>query len=191
MANVKIVAFAGSVRAESFNRKVLAVAVNGAKRAGAEVTVVDLKDFPLPVFNEDLEKSEGLPAKAQALKALMLEHRGLLIASPEYNSSITPLLKNTLDWVSRKAPGEESLSAYKDKIAGLVSASPGALGALRSMTHLRGILENLNVLVIPEQVAVGKAGEAFNPDGTLKDPKQQAAVEKVGERLVRIVERLL
>ena len=108
----RVLAFAGSARADSFNHKVVSVAAEGARAAGAEVTVLGLRDFPIPLFDEDLEGAEGIPANARKLKEIMLDHEGLLIASPEYNSSITPLLKNIIDWVSRPNDGEKALTVY-------------------------------------------------------------------------------
>ena len=187
----KILAFAGSTRRDSFNRKLLPIAVAGAREAGVEVTVVELGDFPLPLFDQDLEAASGLPELAQQLKQLFLDHQGLLIASPEYNSSVTPLLKNTLDWVSRpSAAGEPGLSAFRGKAAGLISASPGALGGMRGLVHLRSILGNIDVLVIPTQTAVSKAMDAFADDGSLKDAKQQASVKMVGQKLAELVKKL-
>src|SRR5688500_15705787 len=122
MANVpKILAFAGSTRVESYNKKLVRIAIEGARAAGAEVTHIDLRDLPLPVFDEDLESSSGLPENARKLKELFLNHQGLLISAPEYNSSITGVLKNTLDWVSRPASGEASLAAFAGKVAALMS----------------------------------------------------------------------
>jgi len=187
---MKILAFAGATRTESWNKKLIKVAAAGAKAAGAEVTLIDLRDYPLPLYDGDLEANEGLPENAKKLKALFLEHRGLLISSPEYNSSITGVLKNTIDWVSRTAPGEGPLAAYANKVAGLVSASPGALGGLRGLVHLRSILGNIKVLVVPEQVSVSKANEAFNPDGSLKDERQRAQVEGVGKAVAALLAKL-
>src|SRR5262245_6276714 len=110
----RILAFAGSLRADSFNRKLVKPAAEAARAAGADVTLIDLKDYPLPIFDQDLEKAEGLPANARKLKDLFLAHQGLLIVSPEYNSSITAVLKNTIDWVSRPVPNEASLAAFTD-----------------------------------------------------------------------------
>ena len=186
----KILAFAGSTRKDSFNRKLLPIAVAGAREAGVEVTVIELSDYELPLFNQDLEADHGAPEAAKKLKQLFLEHQGLLIASPEYNSSVTPLLKNTLDWVSRQAPGEQSLAAFRGKAAGLISASPGALGGLRGLVHLRSILGNIDVLVIPTQTAVPQAMNAFNDDGSLKDAKQQANVKLVGQKLAELLLKL-
>jgi chromate reductase len=187
---VKILAFAGSTRRDSFNRKVLSIAVRGAEAAGASVTVVELADYEMPLFNEDLESIAGLPDAAKRLKELFLAHQGLILACPEYNSSITPLLKNTIDWVSRKLPGEGGLAAYQGKVAGLVSASPGALGGLRGLRHVREILGNIGVLVIPQQMAISQAMNAFGEDGNLKDAKQQAAVEGVGAAVAALLKKL-
>ena len=183
----KILSFAGSARQESFNKKLIKIAAEGAHKAGGEVTLIDLKDFTLPLFDQDLEAREGLPVNALKLKELFKAHQGLLIASPEYNSSVTPLLKNTIDWVSRQTPDEKPLECFSGKTAALVSASPGALGGLRGLVHLRAILGNIQVLVIPEQIAVSKAHEAFSADGSLKNADQQTAVENVGNRLAKLL----
>ena len=183
----RILAFAGSLRRDSFNKKLVPIAARGAREAGAEVTLIDLKDFPLPVFDQDFEAAQGMPENGKKLKQLFIDHNGLLIAAPEYNSSITAVLKNTIDWVSRPAPGEPSLVAFRGKVATLMSASPGALGGLRGLVHVRSILGNIGVLVLPNQIAVPKAHEAFQPDGTLKDPKQQAGVEGLGRTLAEFL----
>jgi len=189
MPTPRILAFAGSTRSDSWNKKLIKVAVEGARAGGAEVTLIDLRDFPLPLFDQDLEAA-GFPETAKKLKQLFLQHQGLLISSPEYNSSISGVLKNAIDWVSRPEPGEASLACFTDKVAGLVSASIGALGGLRGLVHLRAILGNIKVLVLPDQVAVSKAQDAFNPDGTLKDAKQAAAVQKVGKLLAETIAKL-
>jgi len=187
----KILAFAGSTRVESFNKKLVKIAAAGAGKAGAEVTLIDLRDFALPLYDGDLEERDGLPENAKKLKVLFLAHDGLLLSAPEYNSGITAVLKNTLDWVSRSESDEEKpLACYAGKVAGLMSASPGALGGLRGLFQVRAILGNIKVLVLPDQVAVAKAHEAFNPDGSLKDAKQQAAVEKLGATLAGTIAKL-
>ncbi len=190
MSTPRILAFAGSTRQASYNKRLVRNAAAAAQEAGAEVTLLDLREFPLPLFDEDLETAEGLPANAQKLKALFQEHHGFLIASPEYNSSITAVLKNTLDWVSRPVPGEPPLAAFQDRAAALMSASPGALGGLRGLVHLRAILGNIGVLVLPEQVAVPRAFEAFDGEGRLKDERQQASVEALARRLTTTLARL-
>lgn len=186
----RILAFAGSTRRDSFNKRLVKIAVQGARAAGAEVTLIDLKEFPLPIFDQDLEAESGAPENARQLKQLFVEHDGLLIASPEYNSSITAVLKNTIDWVSRPAPNEPPLVAFTGKVATLMAASPGGLGGLRGLVHLRAILGNIGVIVLPDQTAISKAHEAFTADGSLKDAKQQATVEKLGATLAATVAKL-
>ena len=186
----KILAFAGSTRTDSFNKKLVRIAAEGARKAGAEVTVLDLRDYPLPLYDGDLEQREGLPANARKLKDLFLAHQGLMIASPEYNSSISAVLKNAIDWVSRPVPGEPPLGCFIDKVAALMSASTRALGGLRGLVTVRSILGNIRVIVLPDQVAVAKAHEAFAPDGSLKDPQQQAAVEQLGRNLAQVLSLL-
>lgn len=186
----KILAFAGSTRTDSFNKKLVRIAAAGAKEAGAEVTIIDLRDFQMPIYDEDLERQQGLPSNARKLKDMMLAHHGFLISSPEYNSSISGVLKNTIDWASRQSDGESPLACFTNKVAGLMSASPGGLGGLRGLVHVRAILENIGVLVIPNQVAISKAHEAFNLDGTMKDQKQEQQVKKIGANLTQIMSKL-
>ncbi|MDZ8259474.1 NAD(P)H-dependent oxidoreductase [Nostoc sp. ChiQUE01b] len=189
-STLKILAFAGSTRIDSYNKKLVKIAAAGAKAAGAEVTYIDLRDLPLPLYDEDLEAQEGLPANARTFKDLLISHQGLLIASPEYNSSLTAVLKNAIDWASRPAPNEAPLAAFAGKVATIMSTSPGALGGLRGLVHLRSILGNIKVLVLPDQIALPKAYEAFNADGTLKDPKQQESIEQLGDGLTKILLKL-
>ncbi len=186
----RILAFSGSARTGSVNGKLVRIAARGAEEAGAAVELVDLRDYPMPLYDGDLEAQEGIPEHAVRFRALMKASEGLLIAAPEYNSSITPLLKNTIDWASRPAPGEEMLAAFKHKTAALMSASPGALGGLRGLAHVRSILGNINVLVLPDQVAVPGAFGAFADDGRLKDEKRQAAVEGLGRKLTETLVKL-
>ena len=188
---VKILAFAGSLRKDSYNKKLVKVAAEGARGAGAEVTLIDLKDFPLPVYDGDDEAEKGLPDNARKLKKLFLEHHGLLIASPEYNSSISGVLKNVLDWVSRSETKDEPvLACYSNKVAALLSASPGALGGLRALVPLRAMLGNIGVLVMPGQIAVSRAHEAFDATGALKDAKQDSAVRKIAAELAQTLAKL-
>ncbi|MGH2362780.1 MAG: NADPH-dependent FMN reductase, partial [bacterium] len=161
-----MLAFAGSTRTDSFNKKLVQIAAAGARAAGAEVTELDLRDLPMPLYDGDLEAKEGIPPNAQKFKELMLAHQGLLISAPEYNSGISGVLKNAIDWASRSTPGEAPLACFVGKVAALMSASPGALGGLRGLVHVRSILGNIHVLVLPDQVAIPRAHEAFNPNGT-------------------------
>jgi chromate reductase len=184
----KILIFAGSIRKESFNKKLARLAAQFAKEAGGDVTYIDLKDYPLPLYDQDLEKEKGLPAEAQQLKELFIKHDAFLIASPEYNTSVTPLMKNTLDWVSR--PPESPMPAYHEKVALILSASPGGLGGLRSLMHLRSILSDSGVYVLPEKQAVSRAHEAFNEDGSLKDKKMEMNIKEMVKHLVEITKKL-
>jgi chromate reductase len=191
MSQPKILAFAGSAREASFNKKLVKIASKGAGDAGAEVTVLDLRDYPMPLFDQDLEDKEGMPENAKKVKDLMLAHDGFLIAAPEHNSSITALLKNTIDWASRvESKDEPMLAVYQGKIAVLMSASPGGLGGLRGLVHVRSMLENIGVTVLPNQRAIGGAFSAFADDGNLKDEKQQKSILALGAELTNILKKL-
>lgn len=190
LAKPKILAFAGSTRIDSFNKKLVKIAAAGAVEGGADVTVIDLRDFTVPLYDGDLEQQQGLPSNARKLKDLMLSHHGFLISAPEYNSSISGVLKNIIDWASRQSEGEEPLACFKGKVAGIMSASPGGLGGLRGLVHVRAILENISVLVIPDQIAVSKAHEVFDADGTLKDKKQEDQVKRIGANVAKLLLQL-
>ncbi|MCX7148196.1 MAG: NAD(P)H-dependent oxidoreductase [Rhodocyclales bacterium] len=181
---IRLLAFCGSARKESCNRLLLAAAVTTARAAGAAVAELDLRSDLLPIYDGDLEAQHGLPAAALELKKLFAGHDGLLIASPEYNGFFSPLLKNALDWVSRPAPNMPS--PYAGKAAGLLAASPGALGGIRCLPHLRLLLSNLGVTVSPTQLALGQADHAFAGDGSLADANQQKMLDKVVGDLIRL-----
>lgn len=187
----KILAFAGSARKESFNKKLLQIAVSGAHEAGANVTLIDLADYPMPLFDQDLEQDTGIPENALKFKKLLIEHDALMIASPEYNSAFSPLLKNVIDWASRaESDDEPPLAAYQGKIAAIMSASPGALGGLRGLVLLRMLLSNIGVIVLPEQQTIPQAFKAFNGDGSLIDKKKQESVISLGRKLAITVNKL-
>jgi NAD(P)H-dependent FMN reductase len=190
LSKPRILAFAGSTRTDSFNKKLVKIAAAGAMENGADVTIIDLRDFAMPLYDGDLEQQEGLPPNAQKLKDLMLSYHGFLISSPEYNSSISGVLKNTIDWTSRSSKGDVPLACFKGKVAGIMSASPGGLGGLRGLVHVRAILENISVLVIPDQMAIAKAHEVFNADGTLKDKKQEDQVKNIGAAVAKLLIKL-
>ncbi len=190
MSKARILVFAGSTRTESFNKKLARVAAKAIETAGGEATFLDLRDLALPLFDEDLEATSGQPEGSKKLKALMKSHDGFFISSPEYNSSITGVLKNAIDWASREVPDEKPLECFIGKVGALVSASPGALGGLRALATVRAILSHLQVLMVPDQLAVGKAHEAFNPDGSLKNAHQQKTIENIAKRLVTTIEKL-
>lgn len=184
----KILAFAGSLRKDSFNKKLVKIAMQGAKDAGADVTYIDLKDYPLPVYDQEIEDSQGLPENAIKLKKLMWEHDGFLLSCPEYNSSMSAAFKNAIDWASRQAtPDEVYLSCFIGKVVMLMSASPGGLGGLRGLVHVRAMFGNIYSLVLPQQKCVSGADKAFNADGTLKDEKQKNEVVKLGKTLAEFL----
>lgn len=186
----RILAFAGSTRRQSLNKKLVRLAVEKARDAGADPTLIDLRDFPMPIYDADLEDAEGLPENATKLYELMKQHQGLLLACPEYNSSITAVLKNSIDWVSRPREGEPPLAAFSGKVAALLSASPGAFGGLRGLVHVRAILGNIGVVVMPNQVAVPKAFEAFNENGSLRDDELASKVAGLARELVDATQKL-
>ncbi len=186
----KILAFAGSAREDSFNKKLVKIAAEGARLAGGEVTYLDLRDLPMPLFDEDLEEREGILDNVLKFKEIMRANQGLLISCPEYNSSITPLLKNAIDWASRPEPDQVGLSCFKDKVAAIMSASPGGLGGLRGLIHVRAILGSIGVLVLPEQKAISNADRAFDQQGNLQDEKQKGDIQKLGSKLVAVLAKL-
>lgn len=183
----KILAFSGSTRKDSLNKKLVKIAAAGATEAGAEVKVIDLKDFQMPLYDADLEQQQGIPENALKLKELMKSSHGFLISSPEYNSSISGVLKNTIDWTTRQSEGETPLICYKGKVAAIMSASPGGLGGLRGLVTVRSLLGNISVIVIPEQIAVSHAHEAFDADGSMKNKEQEQQVKKIGARVAQLL----
>lgn len=186
----KLIALSGSARRASLNRAVLATAAISASAAGAELTVVDLNDFPLPLFNQDLEDAEGLPEPARRLKALFRGADGFILASPEHNSSYSALLKNTIDWCSRTESSEEPpLAAFAGKSALLLAASPGPLGGLRGLFALRELLQNLRVTVYPELLAVGSAHELIE-NGAVTDPKWASRIGDLAKEYVAFAAKL-
>ena len=182
---MRLLFFAGSTREGSYNRKLAALAHHIAEANGIEAVLVGLKDYPMPIYNGDLEAKEGPPERARAFKALLAEYQGVFIASPEYNSSVSPLLKNTLDWVTRvRAKGETGLEVFKTRVFAISGASPGYYGTMRSLLHLRQILEvGIGANVIPQQIAVPRAMDAFDSDGSLNDKAQQDLCKSVVEAL--------
>ena len=182
---LRVLAFAGSTRGASFNRALVGIAAAAAREAGAAVTEIDLRDYRLPVFDADDESERGKPEPARALKQQLIDHDAWLIAAPEYNSSITAVLKNSIDWASRPDPDDGGpLAAFRGKLIVLMSASPGVLGGLRGLVHVRAILGNLGCVVLPDQVAVPRAHEAFDADGRLVDPQQHQRIQGLGRTLV-------
>jgi NAD(P)H-dependent FMN reductase len=187
---IKILAFNGSLRAGSWNYKMVEIAGRIAERAGAEVSYLHLKDLPMPLFSEDLETEHGMHPNARKFKELLISHNALLIASPEYNSSIPAALKNMIDWASRREADEPRLLAFKDKVATIISASPGKLGGLRGLVHLRAILGNLGVVVLPRQYAMSQADKQFDQEGRLLDEYLHKEIAACVHPLIEICRKL-
>jgi chromate reductase len=188
----KVLVFAGSIRTGSFNARLAAIAAKEIARAEAEVTRISLLDFPLPLYDGDLEARSGPPENAVKLKRMFCAHQGIFIASPEYNASLTPLLKNTIDWISRvREKQEPPLSAYRNRVFALGAASNGTLGGMRSLMALRQSLElGCGALVIPEQIAVREASHAFDENDELKDERSAALLRTLARRLVEVARQI-
>lgn len=186
----KILVFAGSLRKDSFNKKLAKIAAKAVEQNGGKVTYIDLKDYPLPIYDQDIEDSTGLPQNALKLKKLFEEHDGFLISCPEYNSSMPAVFKNTIDWVSRKAkPEEVYLCGFIDKVIALISASPGQLGGLRSLVHVRSMFSNIFSIVLPQQKCIPQADKAFDDAGNLKDGKTQEDIVNISKKLVEFIKK--
>lgn len=189
MANT-ILAFAGSTRTDSFNKKLIHYAARVAKDDGIEMTVIDLRDFEMPLYDGDLEDADGIPDNAMKLRELMQSHAGFLISCPEYNSSISGVLKNTIDWASRPIEGEAPLLCFKNKVVSLMSASPGGFGGLRGLVHVRSILGNIGSIVLPDQIAINSAHEQFDVEGNLTNENFQGSVKNIVVSLNDIVSKV-
>ncbi|MBZ0140409.1 MAG: NAD(P)H-dependent oxidoreductase [Pseudorhodoplanes sp.] len=189
----RILVFAGSIRSGSHNTVLAALAAKELALAGVEVTRISLADYPMPLYDADLEAKSGPPEHAARLKQMMMAHHGVFIASPEYNASVTPLLKNAIDWVSRVQEGREvALAAYKNRAFALGGASNGQFGAVRSLMALRQILElGCGALVIPEQIAVTRAADAFDDMGQLKDERSRSQLNAVVRRLIESARQIM
>ena len=186
MSPPRILVFAGSIRTGSYNARLAALAAKELALTGAEVTRISLEDYPLPIYNGDDEVERGPPANARNLKVMMAEHHGVFIASPEYNASITPLIKNTLDWISVvRERGEPQLAAYQNRVFALGGASPGRSGAMQSLIALRQVLAvGCRALVIPEQVTVPNAADAFDEMDALRDTRAADQLKLVVRKLI-------
>ena len=174
----KLLFFAGSIRKGSINQKLVDLSADIAKAQGVEVTVINLGDYEMPIYNGDLESAEGLPENAIKLKQLFIEHDGFYIVSPEYNSSFSALLKNSIDWISRPHEADETpLSAFAGKVAAIGAVAPGALGGLRGLVPLRMLLGNIAVNVVPNQVAIPFGFDAFDENNKLKNEQHHKMLE--------------
>ena len=189
-ANPKILAFAGSLRENSYTKRVLKIAVEGARTAGAEVTEIDLRDFPMPVYNVDDHLNKGFDTNAAKLQDILSEHDGLLICSPEYNGSIPGGLKNAIDWASRKSDKFGVVEVFCGKFAAIMSASPGSFGGIRCLAHLRGVLSIMYVNVLPTEIAVTFVGEKFDADSEeMTDEKTKKILEGLGASLAEMLRK--
>ena len=189
----RLLFFAGSTREGSFNKKLASLARHIAEANGMEAVLIELKDYNMPIYSGDREAAEGPPERARAFKALLGEYQGIFIATPEYNASMPPLLKNTLDWVTRvRAKGESGLEVFKTRVFAISGASPGYYGGMRSLLHLRQVLEiGMGATVIPQQIALPRAMDAFETDGSLKDQAQQKLCASVVEALAVAAKRFV
>jgi len=186
---MRALVFSGSTRTDSLHRKLAASAAAELRRRGIEVTLADLRDYPMPLYDGDLETSDGLPESAVAFRKLLAEHELLVIASPEYNGSFPALVKNLIDWTSRPAAaGERSAALYRGKRAALLAGSPGPGGGRRGLRHLRELLEMIGVTVVGEPVAVAAAFQAFDAEGKLARPDDIAAVSRLADVVVETAE---
>jgi NAD(P)H-dependent FMN reductase len=187
---MKVLVFAGSAREASLNKKLARAAANAIDAHGGEANLIDLRDFPMPIYEGDLEEREGMPKEARRLRELFVSHSALLIVTPENNGSIPSLLKNCIDWLSRDVDGRSGLEPYKGKVIAIMAASPGAFGGVSVLHHLRQSLTKLLAFVIPDQFPLPKADQAFGPDGALTQGWQQKSVDTVVKSLLDVATKL-
>jgi chromate reductase, NAD(P)H dehydrogenase (quinone) len=189
MAAPKILVVPGSLHSASHNGRLAALAAKEFALADADVTRISLVDYPLPLFDAEMTAEAAIPHNAVQLRRMLEAHQGVFMTSPEYSASVTPLLKNTIDWLSRpRARGEPAYEVFKDRVFAIGVASTGADGGVRSLIALRQILElGCGALVIPEQITVANAGDAFDEMDDLKDPTLVLSLKAVVRRLVELV----
>ena len=185
MPRPRILALAGSRRSGSYNERLLRAAARGAQTHDVDITFLDWQAYSMPLFDEE---EESMPPSVLAFREQLKAHQGLLVSCPEYNSSLTPLLKNAIDWASQALPDEPPHFCFRNKVVALLSASPGRLGGLRGLGHVRDIFTHLGATVLAEQYALPEAGRAFDEHGAIVDPASRAAAEAIGTRLAQIVQ---
>lgn len=193
MDSVRVLGFAGSTREGSYNKALVRIALQGARGAGAEITYLDLRDLPLPLFDEDLERQKGAPRNATLLTELFKANRGFLISSPEYSGSVSGVLKNVIDWVSRVEPKPSADAArgpLAGKVAAIMSAATGSLGGVRGLIHLRSILNDIGVIVLPDYLCIPRAHSAFDAYGRLNDERYGAHALALGMQLTITLRKL-
>ena len=179
MSRPNLLAFAGSTRSGSWNKKMIGAVTARAEALGANVTLIDLADYPIPLYDGDLEAAQGLPENAQKLQSLMSAHDGFLISTPEYNAFFPALLKNVLDWASRPSPGQEGLVSFQGKPAGLFAASPGRLGGIRALNQLRTQMSELGSVIPSVGASVAQAHDAFDENGAFVNEAVEQMVDDV------------
>jgi chromate reductase, NAD(P)H dehydrogenase (quinone) len=187
--NPKVLVFAGSTRKGSLHRKLAVAAAADLRARGLDVTMADLRDYPMPLYDGDLETESGVPENARAFRNLLEQHDVFVIASPEYNGSFPALLKNVIDWTSRPVPGERPAGVFRGKKAALLSASPGPGGGNRGLRHLRELLQMIGVDVLLADVTVPRALSAFDEEGFLTRPEDVAAVDHMGQIILAACQR--
>lgn len=188
-----IIGIAGSTRPNSLNRRLVHVALAGAEAEGAEIDHIDLRDLGIPMYDEAFEQEHGMPDGVRRLREALKRSQGVIIASPEYNGSLTAVLKNAIDWTTRpdpESPGDPPLVAWRGKVAGLLSTSPGGLGGIRGLVHARAILSHVGSHVVPQEAAIPFGHDAFHGDGSILDEKRHALVESVGRAVATLAARL-
>jgi len=188
---LSVVAFSGSSRSGSLNKKFVHAAAHAVRDSGADVEEIDLRDYRMPLYDGDEEAADGPPENAQRLRDLFASKDAFLIGCPEYNGLITPLFKNTIDWVSRPdAEGKSGLLSMRGKLAALTAASPGALGGLRGLVHARVLMSNIGMFVLPDQLALPHASKAFDDQGALTDESMLKRLNALAQNFVQAGERL-
>ena len=191
MTRPSILVFAGSTRKGSYSKQLAKLCHKILQDNQAEANFIDLRDFPMPLYEGDLEIEQGIPKNALKFRDLLKSHPAFLISSPEYNSSISGVLKNAIDWASRPIKGEPNLVCFMGKIVTLVSTSPGRLGGMRALVTVRSILNNIGSFVLPDQLCISFADKAFNPEGNLLDENQQKTLETICQNFMKISEKLV
>jgi NAD(P)H-dependent FMN reductase len=192
MSALKILVIPGSLRAGSLNAKLAAVAAHALAQEGAEITRISLADFPLPIYDGDLQAKSGVPKNAVNLKRMMAAHHGVLIVTPEYNSSVPALVKNTVDWVSRVQDAHETRGqVFRERVFAIASASGGRLGGARALAALRLILSACHAQVIPNQFALSFAGDAYDETDRLKNSTDAEALKALVRQLIDISQRMM
>jgi chromate reductase len=192
MSSLKILVIPGSLRAGSLNARLAATAAYELAQAGAQVTCISLADFPLPIYDGDLQVKSGVPKNAVNLKRMIGVHHGVLIVTPEYNSSVPPLVKNAIDWVSRVQDAQEARGkVFRERAFAIAAASESRLGGTRSLAALRLILTACHATVIPNQLALSFAGQAYDDMDRLKHPADLESLGALVQQLIDVSQRMM